>query len=625
MPPLPNEAQNSIIGLMRIRHLPETLVNRIAAGEVIERPAAAVRELVDNALDAGARRIDIDIRAGGKSLIAVRDDGGGMSAEELDAALDRHATSKLPDDDLVDIRHLGFRGEALPSIASVARLTIASRLAGAAESWEIVCEAGRKGAPVPSAQPQGTCVEVRDLFFCTPARLKFLKTDRAEYAAVKDVVCRIALGWPGVSFRLIHNGTTTLNLPAVPDVAVRIAAILGPEFATASMPVHAVREGVTLSGRACLPIFHARTAQDQYLFVNGRPVRDRLFGGALRGAYADVLAHDRHPAAALFLTLSPQDVDVNVHPAKAEVRFRDAAFVRGMIVGAIRHGLLEHAGSAPTGVSLPAGSRVMNSFHAPVPTQTAFPAHPSSWTGWKAPAYDSGPTPSGPAIRASLDGFAPIPQGARQTEERGLYDGAANLSEPQDFPLGVARAQFHETYILAQTFGGVVIVDQHAAHERLVYERLKAQRAHAGVEKQGLLVPEIVELGDVQAQGLLERAAEISAAGLDIEPFGPGAVAVRAIPALLGCNADIAGLVRDLAREAEEENPAETLETRLNTVLSTMACHGSVRSGRRMSVEEMNALLRQMESTPLSGQCNHGRPTWIALGLTDIERLFGRK
>ena len=296
---------------MRIRHLPETLVNRIAAGEVIERPAAAVRELVDNAIDAGARRVEIDIRSGGKSLIAVRDDGGGMSARELEVALDRHATSKLPDDDLVDIRHLGFRGEALPSIASVSRLTISSRMEGASESWEIVCEAGRKAAPTPCAQTEGTCVEVRDLFFCTPARLKFLKTDRAEYAAVKDVVCRIALAWPGIAFRLIHNGVATLTLPAVPDVAARIAAVLGPEFAAASMPIHAVREGVTLSGRACLPTFRARTAQDQYLFVNGRPVRDRLFGGALRGAYADVLAQDCHPAAALFLTLPAADVDVN--------------------------------------------------------------------------------------------------------------------------------------------------------------------------------------------------------------------------------------------------------------------------------------------------------------------------
>lgn len=602
---------------MRIRHLPETLVNRIAAGEVIERPAAAVRELVDNAIDSGASRIEIDIRAGGKSLIAVRDDGGGMDAEELSAALDRHATSKLPGDDLVDIRHLGFRGEALPSIASVSRLKIASRLSGAAEGWEIDCEAGRKGSPVPSAHPLGTCVEVRDLFFCTPARLKFLKTDRAEYAAVKDVVCRIALGWPGIAFRLVHNGTMTLTLPAAPDVAARIAAILGPEFGAASMPVHAVREGVTLSGRACLPTFHARTAQDQYLFVNGRPVRDRLFGGALRGAYADVLAHDRYPAAALFLTLPPADVDVNVHPAKAEVRFRDAAFVRGLIVSAIRHGLLEHAGaSAGRGASSPMGVRTLESFRTPEPAQLSFSAPPPSWSA--RPAY------SAPAARRAFSGFAPAQPAPDFSYPSGLADSAC---DPQagDFPLGVARAQFHETYILAQTRDGVVIVDQHAAHERLVYERLKAQREQAGIEKQGLLSPEIVELEEVHAESLLEQAADLSALGLDIEPFGPGAVAVRSIPAILGVRADIAGLVRDLAHEAAETGTTETLETRLNAVLSRMACHGSVRAGRPMNIEEMNALLRQMEETPLSGQCNHGRPTWIALGLLDIERLFGRK
>jgi DNA mismatch repair protein MutL len=604
---------------MRIRHLPETLVNRIAAGEVIERPAAAVRELVDNAIDAGARRVEIDIRSGGKSLIAVRDDGGGMSAQELAAALDRHATSKLPDDDLVDIRHLGFRGEALPSIASVSRLRIASRLSGTDESWEIVCEAGRKGAPAPCAHPEGTCVEVRDLFFCTPARLKFLKTDRAEYAAVKDVVCRIALGWPGIAFRLIHNGVATLTLPAVADVAARIAAILGPEFGAASMPVHAVREGVSLSGRACLPTFHARTAQDQYLFVNGRPVRDRLFGGALRGAYSDVLAHDRHPAAALFLTVPAADVDVNVHPAKAEVRFRDAAFIRGLIVGAIRHALLEHAGSAPFGPSSPMSAQTLESFRAPgASTQLSFAALPPSWGVRYAPSV------SGSVARTAMSGFAPAENIQEAPCLAGFQDVAGDSSS-EHFPLGVARAQFHETYILAQTREGVVIVDQHAAHERLVYERLKAQRAQAGIEKQGLLSPEIVELDDVQTGALLECAASLSALGLDIAPFGPGAVAVRAVPALLGSCADVTGLVRDLAAEAADNGTAQGLESRLNAILSTMACHGSVRAGRRMSVEEMNALLRQMEQTPLSGQCSHGRPTWIALGLSDIERLFGRK
>ncbi len=595
---------------MRIRHLPETLVNRIAAGEVIERPAAAVKELVENALDAGANRIDIDIAQGGKSLIRIADNGHGMSREELTAALDRHATSKLPDDDLLNIHTLGFRGEALPSIASVSRMAIHSRARNAGESWRIECAAGEKGLPEPSAHPGGTVVEVRDLFFATPARLKFLKTERAEYAAVKDAVTRLAMGFPHVSFRLSHDGRTSLNLPAEAkdDLAGRLAAVLGSDFIDSAMRIEAERDGIRLHGYAGLPTYDSGAAQHQYLFVNGRPVRDKLLNGALRGGYADVMARDRQPVAVLFVTLDPEQVDVNVHPAKAEVRFRDSGLVRGLIVSAIRHALLRDGQATASTVSTAA----LGAF-APQQAMSALPLHRASPASFR-PAY----APAGPGLaERHAEAYAP----AARMEEPAPQAAAVN----ENWPLGAARAQLHENYIVAQTPDGMVIVDQHAAHERLVYERFKAQMEAQGIEKQGLLTPEIVDLSDTEAAALLERQEQLARLGLEIEAFGPGSVAVRSVPALLGNGFDIQALVRGLSDELAESGDAAGVEERINLILATMACHGSVRSGRRLNMEEMNALLRQMEQTPSSGQCNHGRPTWIRLSLKDIEKLFGRR
>ncbi len=591
---------------MRIRYLPETLINRIAAGEVIERPAAAVKELVENAIDAGATRIDIALRQGGKSLIRVADDGTGMTPEELTAALDRHATSKLPGDDLLAIDYLGFRGEALPSIAAVSRLQITSAT-GPGRAWQIAAEAGRKGEPAPASRARGTTVEVADLFFATPARLKFLKTDRAEYMAARDMVQRLAMAWPRIGFSLEHDGQ--LSFRYAPETAAddgealksRLSAVLGRDFYASAFAVLAEREGLRLHGYAGLPTYARGTAQDQYLFVNRRPVRDRLFQGAVRGAYADVLARDRHPALALFLDVDPQEVDVNVHPAKAEVRFRDAALVRGMIVSALKHGLHRNGQSTAAPVSGAALSmfRPANAPGVPPPyasyTQTAL-------------------------AEAVYNHYEPL-----ATHAPSVRPQAQGEQAPQTFPLGAACAQVHENYIIAQTAEGLVIVDQHAAHERLVYERFKAQLALQGVARQGLLSPEIVDLDENRTLDMVENAADLLKAGLEIEPFGPTCVAVRAVPALLADRIAPTVLVRDLADEIREHGHIGGLEERLNHILATMACHGSVRSGRRLNVEEMNALLRQMEETPLSGQCNHGRPTWIGLSLADIEKLFSRR
>lgn len=598
---------------MRIRHLPDILVNQIAAGEVIERPAAAVRELVENAIDAGSRRVSVDIRAGGKSLIRVVDDGCGMTREELAAALDRHATSKLPDDDLLNIRHLGFRGEALPSIAAVSRLTIRTKMDGH-DAWEIRVEGGRKSAPEPASHAQGTWIEVRDLFYATPARLKFLKTDRSEYDAVKDTLLRLAMAFPHVAFKLDHDGQTVFSHAAALQTDMnearreRLSAVLGREFADNAMAIHAVREGVTLTGLAALPTYSRGTSTHQYLFVNGRPVRDKLLHGAVRGAYADVLARDRHPVVALFVDLPATEVDMNVHPAKAEVRFRDAALIRGMIVGALKHALHENGQSTASTVSLGALHTLQhNSVAAPYR-----PAHAPSYHSYAA---------TGLAERV-MQAYEPL--FTAQPSARAEPVVAADPALPQH-PLGAARAQIHENYIIAQADDGLVIVDQHAAHERLVYERFKAQLADSGIERQGLLTPEIIELDDSDARRLLENAEELSRLGLDIEPFGPGAVAVRSVPALLGGRADMPRLIRDLCDELTEHGSVQGLAERINHVLATMACHGSVRAGRRLNADEMNMLLRQMEGTPLSGQCNHGRPTWIKLQLSDIEKLFGRR
>jgi DNA mismatch repair protein MutL len=577
---------------MPIRLLPSTLVNQIAAGEVVERPASAVKELVENAIDAGARRVDVVIGEGGQALISVNDDGGGMDAAELTLAVERHATSKLPDDDLTAIRTLGFRGEALPSIASVARLTITSRPAGAESAWSIRVDGGVKAAPVPAAHPAGTTVEVRDLFFATPARLKFMKSPRAELANVKDVIERLAMAHPAIAFSLADEQRGLLRLPAA-DFEERLAAILGRDFARASLMVAAEREGIRLTGRIGLPTFNKATQGGQFLFVNGRPVKDRLLAGAVRGAYADVLAHDRHAVVALFLDVPTELVDVNVHPAKAEVRFRDAALVRGLLVGGLRHALAEGGQRAA-----PAGATLAGAFRGP-----------PSGGAWSPPAQAT--------LRLATHAQAPL----------GLAEPVAPFAptEPAgDHPLGMAKGQVHATYIIAQTADGLVIVDQHAAHERLVLERMKADLAAGGVARQGLLIPVVVTLDEAAGQRLLGRADDLAAFGLAIEPFGAGAVVVREVPALLG-DCDVEGLVRDLADELAEWGEAPSLEERLGAVCGTMACHGSVRAGRTLNTAEMNALLRQMEATPRSGQCNHGRPTYVELKLADIERLFGRR
>jgi len=605
---------------MTIRLLPPNLVNRIAAGEVVERPASAVKELVENVLDAEATRVEVMLGEGGQSLIAVTDDGGGMGPEELMLAVERHATSKLPDEDLAHIRTLGFRGEALPSIGAVARLRLTSRRRDADAAWSLAVEGGAKGAPSPAAHPPGTRVEVRDLFFATPARLKFMKSTRSELAATRDVVERLAMAHPAVSFTLADEGRTILKLPAVSGDAEgaraeRLAAVLGREFAAASLAINAAREGMVLSGRAGLPTYNRATATGQYLFVNGRPVRDKLLNGAVRAAYQDVLARDRHAVVALFLDVPAEEVDVNVHPAKAEVRFRDAGMVRGLIIGALRHALAA-AGHRTAAQDLP------SSFATGPYTSAPFENRPTQSTlrlieRAQRPYEPVGGTHYQGLAEAAAEFIGANPQATRAESEPVELPNA-------DQPLGVARAQVHETYIVAQTGDGIVIVDQHAAHERLVFERIQTALGNGGVARQGLLLPEIVELDESAAARILARAAELAALGLAVEPFGPGAVVVRETPALLG-ECDIQGLVRDLADQLAEWDEALALKDRLADVCATMACHGSVRAGRRLDLAEMNALLRQMEATPRSGQCGHGRPTWIELKLADIERLFGRR
>lgn len=622
---------------MKIRHLPDTLINQIAAGEVVERPSAAVKELVENALDSGATRIDIELQDGGKSLILVRDNGCGMSRDDLVAALDRHATSKLPDNDLLAIHYLGFRGEALPSIASVSRLKISTRERGG-DAFEIEVIDGEKQSPRPSSQSEGTSVEVRDLFYLTPARLKFLKTSATEYAAVKDMVQRLALTSPDVAFRLIHNGSTVLHTPVLDDQADqrgarRMASILGDDFAANSLTIDAERGGVRLTGRISVPTFHTGTAQKQFLFVNGRAVRDKQLLGAVRAGYMDVLAHDRYPIVALFIDCPPDIVDVNVHPAKAEVRFQDSALIRGLIVSAIRHAVHEQDVRPVSSLTDALINRLSPANGETMPMPSGF--NPRDYL---TPYSAGGGSARVPAFlsEAQTNAYAPYPASVSSGAafQSGLDFAPSARSEPAladapddaalSYPLGAVRAQIHENYIIAQTKDGIVIVDQHAAHERLVYERLKELRDLSQSPSQRLLTPEIVTLEDTDCARLLEQSALFASLGLEIEPFGPEAIAVRSIPTLLG-KVNAPDLLRSLADDLRDHDRADGLEARLNMVLATMACHGSVRSGRRLSPTEMNALLRDMEQTPLSGQCNHGRPTFIALSLSDIESLFGRK
>ena len=601
---------------MSVRQLSEAVINRIAAGEVVERPASVVKELVENALDAGARRIDVLTDGGGRRLIRVTDDGEGMTRADLELAVERHATSKLDSDDLLAIHTLGFRGEALPSIGAAATLTMTTRHADEPHAWSITVDAGEKSAAKPASLGHGTTVEVRDLFHATPARLKFLKADRSEAEAVRDVVRRLAMSRPDVSFTLAgeERAPLTWGPAADGDHLVRLGDVLGPDFRANAVAIDGGQEGIRVTGFAGLPTLSRANSLGQYLFVNGRPVRDKLLFGAVRAAYADYLPRDRHPVLALFVSLDAREVDVNVHPAKTEVRFRDAGRVRSLIVRALKEALVREGQRAAT----TGGSATIATFRpAAAPRRSAY-----DWR--RSPARPAGfaPTRSGAAA-----GFAEAAQAAFDVGEPAA-DAAVARFEPAadliDRPLGAARAQVHETYIVAQTHDGLVIVDQHAAHERIVYERMKAAIEKTGVARQILLIPEIVELDETDTARLAARAEELARFGLVIETFGPGAVAVRETPSMLG-DVDVRGLINDLAEHAAEWDDALPLERRLMHVSATMACYGSVRAGRRLKPEEMNALLREMEAVPNSGQCNHGRPTYVELKLTDIERLFGRR
>ena len=602
-----------------IRQLDEAAANRIAAGEVVERPASAVKELVENALDAGATRIEVAIAKGGKSLIRVIDDGCGMTAQDLPLALARHATSKIDGSDLLDIRSFGFRGEALPSLGAVGRLTITSRAPGH-DGAQITVSAGRIGPVRPAAGNRGTVVELRDLFFATPARLKFLRSDRAETQAVADTLRRLAMAEPYVGFTLIDEdeGRTLLRADAEQGdlfgaLQTRLGRIMGREFIENALPIDATRDEITLTGFAALPTYSRGAAVAQHLYVNGRPVRDKLLTGALRAGYMDVLASGRHPAAVLFVSCDPHLVDVNVHPAKAEVRFREPALARGLVVSALRHAL---AGAGHRSSTTVAAAALGVARPEPVaPDQQA----PRSYQADYRTAPQAAARPSAPLLAAGLafqaPGFAEAPT-AR-------VEPVPEQAAASDAPLGAARAQLHENWIIAQTATGIVIVDQHAAHERLVYERLKAQAQANGIASQALLIPEIVELSEADAARIMSIADELAELGLVIEPFGGGAIAVREVPALIA-RIDAPRLIRDILDDLLDQGSSDRLRGRVDAVLSSMACHGSVRSGRRMNGDEMNALLREMERTPKSGQCNHGRPTWIELKLADIERLFGR-
>ena len=594
-----------------IKLLDEAAINRIAAGEVVERPASAVKELVENALDAGAKRITVDYAAGGKVLIRVTDDGCGMTADDLPLAVARHATSKIDGSDLLNIRSFGFRGEALASLGSVGRLTLTSRAAGA-EGASLTVNGGRMGPVRPAGAVQGTAVELRDLFYATPARLKFLRTDRAEAGAISDVLRRLAMAEPQVGFALneVTEGEAPRSLlrldPENGDffdaLQRRLTRMLGADFTDNALRIDVEREGLRLSGYAALPTYSRGSSVQQFVFVNGRPVLDRLLLGALRVAYLDVLSRDRYPAAVLNLICDPERVDVNVHPAKSEVRFRDPEAARSLIITGLR--------TALTGAGHRASSTVAGA--------TLAALRPETQSADQARIYQMD-RPSGISLSRAFalqapSGFAEAPA---------PYE-AQPAAQDTTFPLGAARAQVHENYIIAQTQTGIVIVDQHAAHERLVYERLKRQRDETGIKAQALLIPEIIELGADDAARLLAIADDLAALGLTIEPFGGHAIAVRETPAVLG-NVSARALVQDVLDELADQGDSPSLLAKMDAILSRMACHGSIRSGRQMRAEEMNALLREMEDTPLSGQCNHGRPTYVELKLSDIERLFGRR
>lgn len=602
-----------------IQPLEESAINRIAAGEVVERPASAVKELVENAVDAGATRIDVAIADGGKTLIRVTDDGCGIPPEELPLAIARHATSKIDGSDLLNIHSFGFRGEALASLGAVGRLTLTSRAEGH-DAAELSVTGGKTEPVKPAALSRGTVVTLRNLFFATPARLKFLRSDRAEMQAISDVLKRLAMAEPSVSFTLRDvsgggEGRITFRADAVSGdlfdaLRGRLGQVMGREFIENAVSINADREGIRLTGLAGLPTYSRGAAVAQFLFVNGRPVRDKLLIGALRGAYADFLSRDRHPAVALFIDCDPHKVDVNVHPAKSEVRFREPGLVRGLIVSALRHALAEAGHRASTTVA----GATLGAMRPEAPQsqpriyQMDRPSFAAKQTAYQAQApgfADMQSTYSGRVVEAEDRPHAP------------------DETPRENLPLGAARGQVHENYIIAQTEDGIVIVDQHAAHERLVYEKLKTQMAQNGVSAQALLIPDVVEMSEGDSARLLDIAGDLTRMGLTIEPFGNGAVVVRETPAILGeVNAD--ALLRDILDELDDQGEARAVQDRIEAILSRVACHGSIRSGRQMRAEEMNALLREMEATPYSGQCNHGRPTYVELKLSDIERLFGR-
>ncbi len=605
---------------MRIRELPETLINQIAAGEVIERPASAIKELVENAIDAGATRIEVATAGGGKSLMRVIDNGSGMSAQELEMAVRRHCTSKL-ETGLDDIHTLGFRGEALPSIGSVAKLSITSRRKGDDHGAEIAVHGGKLVPVKPAAANVGTVVEVRDLFFATPARLKFMKSERAESAAITEVVRRMAIAFPQIRFVLSGPDRSTIEFSSTgEDQLSRIAQVLGKDFKDNAIEINAERDSVELTGFAGVPTFNRGNAQHQYAFVNGRPVQDKQIMSALRAAYAETIPSGRYPVAVLSITIDPALVDVNVHPAKSDVRFRDPGLVRGLLIGAIREGLQREGMRASTS----GAAAMVNAFRPGFGTgghsspQQAWTPQSSPYRPYSQPSLNES---EGPATyqQSGFDAFAQPSARA----EAAPTEVPPPPPSPTGMNLGAARAQLHENYIVAQTADGLVIVDQHAAHERLVFEAMRKALHDKRLASQVLLIPEIVDLPEDDCDRLMEHADALGQFGLAFERFGPGAIAVRETPAMLG-EIDAAGMIRELADEIAEWNTANALSARLEYLAATMACHGSVRSGRRMVTEEMNALLRQMEATPGSGQCNHGRPTYIELKLADIERLFGR-
>ncbi|MDX2027587.1 MAG: DNA mismatch repair endonuclease MutL [Alphaproteobacteria bacterium] len=602
---------------MIIRRLPESLVNRIAAGEVVERPAAAVKEIVENALDAGATRIEIVLREGGQSLIRVTDNGRGMTKEELPLAIERHATSKLPDEDLWNIQSFGFRGEALPSIGAVARLSITSRAQGGNEAWQIMVEGGEITPPRPASLTQGTQVEVRDLFFATPARLKFLKTTRTEADYAREVIEKLAMAHPHVDFTWQEDDKRPVRFMArgeglLPDDEIltqRLADIMGSDFTENAVPVSAQRNGLVISGYAARPTLHRPTSRAQYLFVNGRPVRDKVLLSAVRGAYGDLLPSGRYPMLVLFLTVPPREVDVNVHPTKAEVRFRDAHLVRGLIVTSIRQ-------------ALESGAQFTTSTLAPKALTMLRPENAMPYAGFadnhigQAPINWAGASAGSAALAVTPHMLADAPLAARPASIAEMPHRVGRL--------GAALAQMHGTFIVAQTEDSVIIVDQHAAHERIVYEKMKQALAANAITRQILLIPEVVEMDETSAGRLMTRAEALAELGLVIEAFGQGSILVREIPALFG-KTDVKALLKDLAEEFAEYDEAHTLRDRLEEICSTLACHGSIRAGRVLNADEMNALLRQMENMPNTGQCNHGRPTYVELKKTDLEKLFDRR